>query len=70
MNNHQYHLTRRDFLLTTGAVGLGSLLLPSMLRAADEAKPKMARRKFGKTGVDVSVAGIGCMFPTIDNQIV
>ena len=70
MNDHHSHLTRRNFLLTTGAVGLGSMLLPSMLRAADEAKPKMARRKFGKTGVDVSVAGIGCMFPTIDNQVV
>ena len=46
------------------------MLLPSMLRAADEAKPKVARRKFGQTGVDVSIVSLGCMFPTIDNQIV
>jgi uncharacterized protein len=70
MNSPQSHFTRRDFLRATGAVGLGSMLLPSMLRAADEAKPKVARRKFGKTGVDVSLVSLGCMFPTIDNQII
>ena len=70
MNNRQNHVTRRDFLLTTGAVGLGAMLLPPMLRAADGTKPRVARRKFGKTGVDVSIVSLGCMFPTIDNQIV
>jgi aryl-alcohol dehydrogenase-like predicted oxidoreductase len=56
-----YRQTRRQFLGTTlgGAVAASTVsLLPSRAHAADSAST-MPRRRFGKTGVEVSQLGLG-----------
>ncbi len=63
-------MTRRDFLAATGALGLGSILGPSLLSGAEAPRPAMPRRLFGKTGVSVPILGLGCMFDIIDNQVI
>ena len=70
MNNETAQFSRRQFVQTSGAVGIGSLLFRSPLWAAGETVPKVARRKFGRTGVDVSHVGLGCMFDIINNQVI
>jgi hypothetical protein len=62
-------LTRRRFLQTSGALGLGSMLLPRDAWAAEPA-PKVARRKFGRTGVEVPMLALGGIFDTRTNQAV
>lgn len=69
MKNHPHSLTRRSFLQATGALGVGAMLTPSLL-AAETPGAKVARRKFGKTGVDVPIASLGCMFDIENNQII
>ena len=62
--------SRRDFLKTAGAVGVGSMLSPienlanaQGLLAAGESKQKVfPTRPFGKTGVNVSILGLGGAF--------
>lgn len=75
--------SRRNFLKTLGAVGLGSVAAsvahakpnePNSVEPNDAVKtnPKAAsvpRRKLGKTGVDVPVLSFGAMFNILDNQI-
>ena len=59
--------SRRDFIRTAGAAGLGSILLPmGVLKAAhgstSTAPPGASvvpMRPFGKTGVDVSILSLG-----------
>jgi aryl-alcohol dehydrogenase-like predicted oxidoreductase len=77
-------ISRRRFLRTAGAAGLGSVLVSAGALAAgkddrpaenDDASPKvkpkkMPTRKLGKTGVKVPVLALGTMFNLIDNQIV
>jgi predicted aldo/keto reductase-like oxidoreductase len=70
MKNNPNPMSRRKFLAVTGAVGLGSMLAPTGLLAATSLPPKVARKPFGKTGVEVSALGLGCMFDIIDNQII
>jgi len=63
-------LSRRDFIKTAGAIGVGSMLSPieSLTHAQVSSDPnKSARnavptRPFGKTGVDVSILSLGGAF--------
>ena len=68
-------LSRRDFLHTAGAAGLGSLLLGGEARAAGE-RPgtkketgDLPRRKFGKTGEEVTILSLGGIVEYTDNQL-
>ena len=70
MNDQTPHLSRRHFLQTTGALGVGAILFRSPLWAADEAPPKVAKRKFGKTGFEVSHLGAGLMFDTRNAEVI
>jgi len=62
--------SRRDFLKTAGAVGMGSLLSPVESLSSAKSKPNsdefqpevVPTRPFGKTGVDVSILGLGGAF--------
>jgi hypothetical protein len=55
MQNKNYKLSRRAFLKTAGFAGVGSLLDPlAQTVAAADNPPKVPKRRFGKTGVDVS----------------
>lgn len=70
MKDHAPKFSRRQFLQTTGVIGVGSLLFHSPLWAADEPLPKVAKRKFGKTGVEVSQIGAGLMFDTRNAEVI
>jgi len=70
MKTNKHSISRRDFLATTGAAGLGAMMAPSLLWGADAPRPAVPRRKYGRTGVDVPIIGLGCMFDIIDNQII
>jgi predicted aldo/keto reductase-like oxidoreductase len=52
--------SRRDFLKTAGAIGLGAVIPPfaRSVHAADE-PVVVPKRPFGKTGVDVSILSLG-----------
>lgn len=69
--------SRRDFLKTIGAAGIGSVLANLKLEAAEPNKPsqeqkpqgqQLPKRKFGKTGVEISCLGLGTN--KADNQII
>ncbi len=67
-------LTRRNFIKTIGLAGIASTGLDvgkagAAPEQADAGKPALARRKLGKTGVEVSVLALGGMFDTINNQL-
>jgi predicted aldo/keto reductase-like oxidoreductase len=68
--------SRRTFLKTASAAGIGSLLTPlesKVARASQEGTSKNQRqvptRTFGKTGVQVSSLSLGGMFDTANNHI-
>lgn len=70
--------SRREFLKTAGlagAAGIGALMNPVAARAAASAEgpakalDKMPTRPFGKTGVNVSILGLGTMFDVVSNQL-
>ena len=67
--------TRRDFLKTLAIAGAGTLISGNSSPAAPaSAAPlksgmKVPKRPFGKTGVDVSILGMGTMYDIINNQI-
>jgi len=71
------NLSRRDFLKTAGAAGIGSLLtatgtlaVPSGLRAEEKVeRPMVPTRPFGKTGVEVSILSLGGIFDIQSNQL-
>jgi len=71
-------LTRREFVSTVGLAGLAGLAVAGAgatgVMAAPEAPAaakatSVPKRLLGKTGVDVSVLNLGCMFDTINNQL-
>ena len=74
------NVSRRDFVKTLGVMGVGSVVGASQALAqsntsatapASPATPvKVPTRPFGKTGVQVSMLGLGGIFDTISNQLV
>ena len=70
MSKKKADFSRRDFLKTAGAVGIGSMLSPvenlahaQGLSFANGSKQKVVpTRPFGKTGVKVSILGLGGAF--------
>ena len=67
--------TRRDFVKTVGLAGLavaGSGVTGAMAAQEAPAAAKatiVPKRPLGKTGVNVSILNLGCMFDTINNQL-
>ena len=70
MSKTENRLSRRTFLKTTGAAGLGSLYasLNNPARASNRASV-IPTRPFGKTGADVSILSLGGMFNIASNQL-
>jgi len=73
------NVSRRDFVKALGVVGVGSIVgagqsLAQSTAPADAAasvKPaKVPTRPFGKTGVNVSMLGLGGIFDVLSNQLV
>jgi len=70
MSNKKWTYSRRDFLKTAGAIGVGSMLstIESMTNAQESSNPNgspvnvVPTRPFGKTGVDVSILSLGGAF--------
>ena len=70
MTSKAGNFSRRDFLITAGAVGIGSMLSPieSITNAQESSNPSKSpinvvpTRPFGKTGVDVSILSLGGAF--------
>src|SRR5208337_933176 len=72
-------LSRREFVTTVGLAGLAGLAVAGAGATAVMAAPEppagaaqaetLPKRKLGKTGVDVSILGLGGMFDTINNQL-
>ena len=70
MSSKTDKFSRRDFLKTAGAVGIGSMLFPigSLTNAQESSNPNetpikgVPTRPFGKTGVDVSILSLGGAF--------
>ena len=70
MSNKKGTYSRRDFLKTAGAIGVGSMLPPveSITNAQESSNPNespvnvVPTRPFGKTGVDVSILSLGGAF--------
>jgi len=69
MKTNQTPLSRRRFLQTSALLGVGALLLPGTSWAAAPAEA-MPRRKFGRTGAEVPILGLGCMFDITENEII
>ncbi len=77
MKDKKPGFSRRDFIKTAGAAGIGSILAPYALvskeAGAAEATEELSRvptRPFGRTGVEVSILSMGGMFDIPSNQIV
>jgi hypothetical protein len=78
MSTNGRDLSRRDFLKTAGAAGIGSLLTATGSLAANSTelgektaeRPLVPRRPFGKTGADVSCLSLGGIFDIPSNQLV
>ena len=75
------NVSRRDFVKTLGVVGAGSLVgtgqalaqsnAPAATAAPASVKPvKIPTRKFGRTGVPVSMLALGGIFDIESNQFV
>ena len=63
-------LTRRQFLKTTGAAGLGlaaTAAAPGLIAAQDP--PTVPTRPFGRSGVNVPILSLGGMFDIPNNQL-
>ena len=67
MSDKKRNFSRRDFIKTAGAAGLGSALVPlsSLTPAHGSSSTKVPEqmtvptRPFGKTGVNVSILSLG-----------
>jgi uncharacterized protein len=74
-------IDRRNFLKTIGAMGLGSVLASSQLKAdpnepnesqktQEQKFPELPRRKLGKTGIEIPILSNGLMFDITENQLI
>jgi aryl-alcohol dehydrogenase-like predicted oxidoreductase len=70
--------TRRDFIKSAGAAGLGAALAPNLTASAEPqrgesamvaASQKVPLRPFGRSGVEVSILSLGGMFDIPNNQL-
>ena len=69
--------SRRCFLKTAGAAGLGAIVAPltagasspGALQSKAEPDEKVAMRPFGRTGQQVSILSLGGMFDVPNNQL-
>ena len=76
MNDKPHHISRRSFIKSAGAAGLGSALAPLVMQhRAQAATPAEAAditglptRPFGKTGINVPILSLGGMFDIPSNQ--
>jgi predicted aldo/keto reductase-like oxidoreductase len=77
MSSKKGNVSRRDFIKTAGAAGLGSVLVPlsSLTQAHGSSSTKLPEqmivptRPFGKTGVNVSILSLGGVLRTSDQLI-
>ncbi len=72
MSGPKNKLSRRDFIKTAGAIGLGSSLLPiNAGHASTPASEKMVvpKRPFGKSGIDVSILSLGGVLKAHDQLV-
>jgi len=76
MSRERAGFSRRDFLKTAGAAGIGSMLSPvdslaiiSGQLAQNTGNELMPKRPFGKTGENVPILGLGGMFDIPSNQL-
>jgi predicted aldo/keto reductase-like oxidoreductase len=67
MKANKQLISRRQFLAATGAVGLGAMMAPSLVWGGDAPRLAIPKKKYGRTGVEVPIVGLGCMFDIIDN---
>jgi predicted aldo/keto reductase-like oxidoreductase len=70
MSKKEIRWSRRNFLKTTGAAGLASIIGPmdSLAHASDKVS-RVPTRPFGKTGAKVSILSLGGMFNIASNQL-
>ena len=77
MSGKNGNFSRRDFIKSAGAAGLGSALIPltSLTQAHASASTKMPqqmivpKRPFGKTGVNVSILSLGGVLRSSDQLV-
>ncbi len=77
MSGKKRNFSRRDFIKTAGAAGLGSVLVPlnSLTQAHGSSSTKVPEqmivptRPFGKTGVNVSILSLGGVLRSSDQLI-
>ena len=77
MTHNPKNCSRRDFLKTAGAVGLGSMLAPAdnqaqaAIRTSQNQAPSgvVPTRPFGKSGINVAILSLGGMFDIPNNQL-
>ena len=77
MSKKERKWSRRAFLKTTGAAGVGSVLasIGPLANAAGKSnsetsdEPVVPTRPFGRTGVNVSMLGLGCSGDLTSNQL-
>ena len=77
MSGKNGNFSRRDFIKSAGAAGLGSALIPltSLTQAHAGASTKMPqqmivpKRPFGKTGVNVSILSLGGVLRSSDQLV-
>jgi len=79
MKNERSKVSRRNFLRTVGAAGLGSVIGSKVMADSNEPNaqqpqkpeqtPQLPTRKFGKTGAEVSALSLGAI-QLVDNQVI
>ena len=74
MSRKENSFSRRDFLKTAGAVGVGSLLnsgpaAAKIVDASGQQELVVPTRPFGKSGMEVSILSLGGMFDIPTNQL-
>ncbi len=76
MNDKPHRLSRRSFIKSASAAGLGSALVPLMGQATAQANPPaqapeitgVPKRPFGRSGIQVPILSLGGMFDIPSNQ--